>query len=159
MSPGKTETVISKCTEDIGSEKSEISNRSVSSELMKSSTAAEIPLQTRPDIGLVSPGNGRGTRRDCVNIAEGLGCAAAAPRISAARDGNHTARNLHRRSLRFRNHHARDRRAANPGRYRDAARRVHECARLCREHHRAGNFLARALVVEPTLRPLRWDLD
>ena len=24
---------------------------------------------------------------------------------------------------------------------------------FCREHHRAGNFLARALVVEPTLRP------
>src|SRR6059058_4517311 len=114
MSPGKTETVISKCTEDIGSEKSEISNRSVSSELMKSSTAAEIPLQTRPDIGLVSPGNGRGTRRDCVNIPEGLGCAAAARRISAVRDGNHTARNLHRRSLRFRNHHARDRCAAIP---------------------------------------------
>ena len=51
MSPGKTETVISKCTEDIGSEKSEISNRSVSSELMKSSTAAEIPYKLDQTLG------------------------------------------------------------------------------------------------------------
>jgi Endosomal/lysosomal potassium channel TMEM175 len=51
MSPGKTETVISKCAEDIGSEKSEISNRSESSELMKSSTASEMPYKLHHLLG------------------------------------------------------------------------------------------------------------
>ncbi len=51
MSPGKTETVISKCTEDIGSEKSEISNRSVSSELMKVAQRQKYPYKLDETLG------------------------------------------------------------------------------------------------------------
>ena len=34
-----------------------------------------------------------------------------------------------------------------------------KCARFCSEHHCAGNLLARALVVEPALRPGGWRVD
>ena len=51
MSPGKTETVISKCTDDIGSEKSEISNRSESSELMKVAQRQKYPYKLDQALG------------------------------------------------------------------------------------------------------------
>jgi hypothetical protein len=51
MSPDKTETVNSKCAEDTGSEKSEISNRSESSELMKVAQRQKYPYRLDQALG------------------------------------------------------------------------------------------------------------
>jgi len=51
MSPGKTETVISKGAEDIGSEKLETSNRSENSELMKVAQRQKYPYELDQALG------------------------------------------------------------------------------------------------------------